>query len=116
MRRAARQLPTRRGEARSRRSAIVERYESLPVRGFSDGTFSISTVSGQRAFTPVDSRAAGRGDRDMDDRERLRQATELWQEASRYQREGDLDRAIEVYQRSIDVFPTAEATRSGGGP
>jgi hypothetical protein len=52
----------------------------------------------------------------MDDRERLRQATELWQEASRYQREGDLDRAIEVYQRSIDVFPTAEATRSGGGP
>ena len=46
----------------------------------------------------------------MDERERLRQATELWQEAyRRYQMEGDLDRAIEVYQRSIDVYPTAEA-------
>ncbi len=45
----------------------------------------------------------------MDEREKLRQATELWQEAYRYQREGDLDRAIEVYQRSIDVYPTAEA-------
>ena len=45
----------------------------------------------------------------MDDGERLRQATELWQEAYRYQMEGNLDHAIEVYQRSIDVYPTAEA-------
>ena len=37
-------VPTRRGAARSRRRAMVERYESLPVRGFFEGTFSISTV------------------------------------------------------------------------
>jgi len=68
-----------------------------------------TAIADNERFTPVDSRAAGRGDRDMDNRERLRQATELWQEAYRYQMEGDLDRAIEVYQRSIDVYPTAEA-------
>lgn len=38
-------VPTRRVAVRSRNSAIVERYDSLPVRGFSEGTFSISTVS-----------------------------------------------------------------------
>ncbi|MBI4255625.1 MAG: tetratricopeptide repeat protein [Candidatus Rokubacteria bacterium] len=36
-------------------------------------------------------------------------ATELWQEAYRHQMEGDLERAIELYRRSIEVFPTAEA-------
>ena len=45
----------------------------------------------------------------MDDGEALKRATEIWQEAYRVQKEGDLDRAIEIYQRSIDVYPTAEA-------
>ena len=45
----------------------------------------------------------------MDERKNLRRATELWQEAYRYQMEGELDRAIDRYQRSIDVCPTAEA-------
>jgi len=50
-----------------------------------------------------------RGDREMEERENLRRATELWQEAYRYQMAGELDRAIEHYQRSIEVYPTAEA-------
>lgn len=41
--------------------------------------------------------------------EQFRRATELWQEAYRHQTEGDLERAIELYRRSIEVFPTAEA-------
>jgi len=41
--------------------------------------------------------------------EALRRATELWQEAYRHQMNGELDRAIEGYRRSIDVRPTAEA-------
>lgn len=41
--------------------------------------------------------------------EQFRRATELWQEAYRHQTEGDLARAIELYRRSIEVFPTAEA-------
>jgi tetratricopeptide (TPR) repeat protein len=45
----------------------------------------------------------------VDDQERLRRATELWQEAYRRQMEGDLDQAIEGYRRSIDMHPTAEA-------
>jgi len=45
----------------------------------------------------------------MEERENLRRATELWQEAYRSQMEGELDRAIDRYQRSIDVYPTAEA-------
>jgi tetratricopeptide (TPR) repeat protein len=45
----------------------------------------------------------------MGERENLKRATELWQEAYRSQMEGDLDRAIEYYQRSIEVSPTAEA-------
>ncbi len=36
-------------------------------------------------------------------------ATELWQEAYRYQMEGDLEQAIEYYKRSIAMHPTAEA-------
>jgi len=39
----------------------------------------------------------------------LRRATELWRAAYRYQMEGNLDRAIEHYQRSVAVHPTAEA-------
>jgi tetratricopeptide (TPR) repeat protein len=45
----------------------------------------------------------------MDERPTLRRATELWREAYREQIEGKLDRAIELYQQSIEAFPTAEA-------
>ena len=45
----------------------------------------------------------------MEESENLRRATELWRAAYRYQMEGKLDRAIEHYQRSIAVYPTAEA-------
>ena len=45
----------------------------------------------------------------MEESEELRRATELWRAAYRYQMEGKLDRAIEHYQRSIAVRPTAEA-------
>jgi len=45
----------------------------------------------------------------MEERESLQQATDLWQEAYRHQMEGELDRAIELYRRSIAVYPTAEA-------
>src|SRR5881628_4121095 len=45
----------------------------------------------------------------MEERPTLRRATELWREADRYQIEGELDRAIELYQHSIEVYPTAEA-------
>ena len=41
--------------------------------------------------------------------EQFRRATELWQEAYRHQMAGDLERAVELYRRSIEVFPTAEA-------
>jgi tetratricopeptide (TPR) repeat protein len=44
-----------------------------------------------------------------DDPESLKRATEIWQEACRYQQAGDLERAIETYKRSIAVHPTAEA-------
>jgi tetratricopeptide (TPR) repeat protein len=36
-------------------------------------------------------------------------ATALWREAYRHQMQGELDRAIELYQRSIETCPTAEA-------
>ena len=45
----------------------------------------------------------------MEESEDLRRATELWRAAYRYQMEGKLDRAIEHYQRSVAVHPTAEA-------
>jgi len=45
----------------------------------------------------------------VEESEDLRRATELWRAAYRYQMEGKLDRAIEHYQRSIAVRPTAEA-------
>ena len=45
----------------------------------------------------------------MEERQTLRRATKLWQEAYGYQMEGELDRAIEFYRRSIEVHPTAEA-------
>jgi tetratricopeptide (TPR) repeat protein len=45
----------------------------------------------------------------MAERGTRRQATELWLEAYGHQMEGELDRAIELYQRSIKMHPTAEA-------
>ena len=45
----------------------------------------------------------------MEEPDDLRRATELWRAAYRYQMEGNLDRAIEHYQRSVAVHPTAEA-------
>ena len=36
-------------------------------------------------------------------------ATAIWKEAYQHQMRGELDRAIELYQRSIEVHPTAEA-------
>jgi tetratricopeptide (TPR) repeat protein len=39
----------------------------------------------------------------------LKRAMELWRDAYRHQIEGDLDRAIELYRKSIDAYPTAEA-------
>ncbi|HWP34209.1 MAG TPA: tetratricopeptide repeat protein [Thermodesulfobacteriota bacterium] len=36
-------------------------------------------------------------------------ATQLWQRAYRHQMAGDLERAIELYRRSIRIYPTAEA-------
>ena len=38
-----------------------------------------------------------------------RRATELWQEAYRHQMNGELDRAIDGYRRSLALHPTAEA-------
>lgn len=45
----------------------------------------------------------------MEDQPTLRRATELWRKAYRYQIEGNVDRAIELYRDSIAVCPTAEA-------
>lgn len=45
----------------------------------------------------------------MEEGSTLRRATELWREGYRCQIVGKLDRAIELYQHSIEVYPTAEA-------
>jgi len=45
----------------------------------------------------------------VEESEDLRRATTLWRAAYRYQMEGELDQAIEHYQRSVAVHPTAEA-------
>jgi tetratricopeptide (TPR) repeat protein len=44
-----------------------------------------------------------------DHREFVTLAYDLFQEAYEYQMEGELETAIELYQRSIDTYPTAEA-------
>ena len=44
----------------------------------------------------------------MEERQTRHEATKLWQEAYGCQMQGKLDRAIELYQRSIEVCPTAE--------
>lgn len=45
----------------------------------------------------------------MEDPQKVERATELWQEAYRLQMKGELERAIELYRQSIEVYPTAEA-------
>jgi Tfp pilus assembly protein PilF len=45
----------------------------------------------------------------MTDSESRARALELWNEAMRFHMSHDLDRAVELYTRSIEVFPTAEA-------
>ena len=45
----------------------------------------------------------------MTDAERKRKAVELLQEAYHHQMAGELERAIELYQQSIAMHPTAEA-------
>lgn len=45
----------------------------------------------------------------MSDADDLARAMELWREAYRQQMAGDLESAIELYKRSIQVRPTAEA-------
>ena len=45
----------------------------------------------------------------MEDRQTLRRATELWRQGYRYQTGGNVDRAIELYRESIELYPTAEA-------
>ncbi len=45
----------------------------------------------------------------MEESDDLRRATALWRAAYRYQMGGEIDRAIEHYQRSVAVHPTPEA-------
>jgi Tfp pilus assembly protein PilF len=45
----------------------------------------------------------------VEESEDLRRATALWRAAYCYQMEGKLDQAVEHYQRSVAVHPTAEA-------
>jgi tetratricopeptide (TPR) repeat protein len=45
----------------------------------------------------------------MEDRRTWKAATDLWLGAYGHQMEGELDRAIELYRRSIEVYPTPEA-------
>jgi tetratricopeptide (TPR) repeat protein len=47
--------------------------------------------------------------REMEARQTLRQATKLWRRAYQCQIDGKLDRAIELYRHSIEMYPTAEA-------
>ena len=44
----------------------------------------------------------------MEERRTQAEATRLWQEAYGCQLKGDLDRAIALYERSIELYPTAE--------
>ncbi|MGQ0792631.1 MAG: tetratricopeptide repeat protein [Deltaproteobacteria bacterium] len=45
----------------------------------------------------------------MSGKDNLSQAMELFQKAYEHQMNGDLDRAVELYKRSIEIHPTAEA-------
>jgi Tfp pilus assembly protein PilF len=41
--------------------------------------------------------------------ERIEQAWKLLQQAYQSQMEGELDRAVELYKHSLEIYPTAEA-------
>ena len=45
----------------------------------------------------------------MEDEQLKLRAISLWQEGYRAHMDGDLDRAVELYSRSIELLPTAEA-------
>ena len=45
----------------------------------------------------------------MDDPDLKKRALDLWSEATRLQLNNELPRAIELYTKSIEIFPTAEA-------
>src|ERR1700680_1470612 len=45
----------------------------------------------------------------MADSEPRTRALELWNEAMRFHMNHDLERAVELYTKSIEIFPTAEA-------
>jgi Tfp pilus assembly protein PilF len=45
----------------------------------------------------------------MDPKEHLALAYDLFQEAYQYQMDGELEAAIDLYRRSIEAYPTAEA-------
>jgi Tfp pilus assembly protein PilF len=45
----------------------------------------------------------------MDDSVLKHQADELWMQGQKHHLRGDLDRAIDLYTKSLDVYPTAEA-------
>src|SRR5260221_11384445 len=49
-------------------------------------------------------------------RETLTRAWEVLQDAYQAQMEGDYDRAVELYQSSLELFPTAEAHTFLGWP
>ena len=45
----------------------------------------------------------------MEDRDLKQRALELWNEGVQHHMHGDFDGAIQLYTKSIDVCPTAEA-------
>src|SRR5688500_1071155 len=45
----------------------------------------------------------------MTDRDNILRAIELFKEAYQYLMEGDLETAVDYYERSIELYPTAEA-------
>jgi Tfp pilus assembly protein PilF len=45
----------------------------------------------------------------MGDEDRRQRAIEVWQRAQAHQMRGELDQAIQLYQESLAIFPTAEA-------
>ena len=45
----------------------------------------------------------------MDSESRKQKASELFQEAYKHQKKGELNRAVELYKESLRCFPTAEA-------
>ena len=59
--------------------------------------------------SPLGERNPRRYTEGVEESEDLRRATALWRAAYRYQMDGELDQAIEHYQRSVAVHPTAEA-------